>query len=62
MLGVVGHRDGLVDEQHRDAVLDAVRAAKPRVVEELVVDQQQGPAVLWADEDAQQLFVKHHAG
>ena len=62
MLGIVGHRDSFVDEQHGDAVLDAVRATKPRVVEELVVDQQQGPAVLWADEDAQQLFVKHHAG
>jgi hypothetical protein len=62
MLGVVGHSDRLVDEQHRDAVLDAVRAPKARVVEELVVDQQQWPAVLRAHEDAQQFFVKHDAG
>ena len=59
MLGVVGHRDCLVDEKHRDAVLDAVRAAKPGVVEALVVDQQQRPAVFRADEDAQQSFVEH---
>jgi hypothetical protein len=72
MLGVVGHSDRLVDEQHRDAVLDAVRAPKARVVEELaravlfaqalIVDQQQWPAVLRAHEDAQQFFVKHDAG
>jgi hypothetical protein len=60
MLGLVGHRDRFVDEQDRDAVLDAVRAAKPRVVEELVVNQQQRPAVLRADEDAQKFFVEHN--
>jgi len=60
MLGVVGHRDRLVDEQNRDAVLDAVRAAKPGVIEELVVDQQQRPAVLRANQDAEQLFVEHN--
>lgn len=59
MLSVVGHRDSLVDEKHRNAVLDAVRTAKPGVVEELVADQQQRPAVFRADEDAQQLFVEH---
>ena len=59
MLGVVGHRDRVVDEKHRNAVLDADRAAKPGVVEELIVDQQQWPAVFRTDEDAQQLFVEH---
>jgi hypothetical protein len=59
MLGIVGHRDRFVDEQHWDAVLDPVRATKPRVVEELVVNQQQRPAVLRADQDAQQFFVEH---
>jgi len=59
MFGLVGHRDRLVDEQDRDAVLDAVCAVKPRVVEELVVHQQQRPAVFRAHEDAQQSFVEH---
>ena len=59
MLGVVGHHDCLVDEKHRDAVLDAVRAAKSGVVEALIVDQQQRPAVFRADEDAEELFVEH---
>lgn len=39
MLGVVGDGDGFVDEQHRNAVLDAVRAPQSRVIEELVVDK-----------------------
>jgi hypothetical protein len=69
MFGVIGHLDGLVDEKYRDAVLDAVRAAEPSVVEELaravlfaqalIGDQQERPAVFRADEDAQQLFVEH---
>ena len=62
MLGLVGHRDRLVDEQYRDAVLDAVCATKPRVVEELLIHHQQRPSVFRADEDAQQFFVKHHVG
>ena len=62
MFGLVGHRDRLVDEKHGDAVVNAVSPAKPRVVEELVVHQQQLPAVFRADEDAQQFFVKRHAG
>ena len=62
MLGIVGHRDSFVDEQHGDAVLDPVRATKPRVVEELVVNQQQRPAVLRTDQDAQQFLVEHSAG
>ena len=64
MLGIVGHRDRFVDEQHGDAVLDPVRATKPRVVEELLmagVNQQQRPAVLRTDQDAQQLLVDHDA-
>ena len=40
MLGVVGDVDGLVDEQHRNAVLDAVGATQPGVVEELVVNKE----------------------
>ena len=39
MLGVVGHGDGFVDEQYGNAVLDAIRAPQPGVVEELVADQ-----------------------
>ena len=59
MFGVVSHRDRLVNEKHRNAVLDSIRAAQPRVVEVLVIDQQQGPAVLRADENAEQFFVDH---
>ena len=59
MLGVVADRNRLVNQKHRDAVLDAVCAAKARVVEALVVDQQQRPAVFRADEDAEELFVEH---
>lgn len=59
MFGVARHRHCLVDQKHRDAVLDAVRTAQPRVVEQLVVDQQQRPAIFRADEDAQQFFVEH---
>jgi hypothetical protein len=59
MFGIVGHRDGLVDEKNRDAVVDAIRAAQSRVVENLVIDQQQRPAVLRAHENAEQLFVDH---
>jgi hypothetical protein len=72
MFGVIGHRDRLVDEKHWDAVLDAVRATEPRVIEELaravlfaqtlIVDQQQRPAVFGAHEDAQQFFVEHDRG
>jgi hypothetical protein len=59
MFGIIGHRDRLVDEKYGDAVLDAIRAPEPSVVEVLVVDQQQRPAVFRADEDAQQLVVEH---
>jgi hypothetical protein len=62
VLGVIGHRDRLVNEQYRDAVLDAVCAAKPRVVQKLVVDQQQRPTIFRTDEDAQQFFVDHGRG
>jgi hypothetical protein len=40
VLGVVGHCDRLIDQQHRDAVLDPVRAAQPWVVEQLVIADQ----------------------
>ncbi len=38
---VVVDGDGLVDQQHRDAVVDAVLAPQPRVVEQIVADEQQ---------------------
>ena len=52
MLGVVGHRDRLVDEKHWDAVLDAIGAAKSRVVEVLVTDQQPPEPLRNAFQDA----------
>jgi hypothetical protein len=39
MFGVVGDIRRLVDQQHRDAVLDPVRAPKTRVVKALAVDE-----------------------
>ena len=57
MLGVVGHLDGLIDQQHGNAVLDAVGTPQSRVVEELIVDEKQWPAILRAHEDAQQFLV-----
>jgi hypothetical protein len=72
MLGIVGHGDGFIDEQHGNAVLDAIRPSQPGVVEELagavlfaqalIGDQKQRSAVLWADQDAQQFFVEHDGG
>lgn len=62
MLGVVGHGYGLVDEQHGDAILDAVDAAQPRVVKQFVIaDQQKWPAVLRTSQDAEQFLVKHES-
>ena len=54
---------GLIDEQHRDGVLDAVGPAQPRVVEDrlgAVIDQQQWPAVGRAHQDVEQFAI--HAG
>ena len=48
---------GLVDQQHRNAVLDAVSTSQPRVVQQLRVarvDQQQRAPVSRAHQDAQQ--------
>lgn len=59
MLRVVGDSDRLVDEQHGDAVLNSIDAPKTRVVQALIVDEKQRPAILRADEDAQELFVEH---
>ena len=53
MLGIVGDAHRLVDQEHGNAVLDAIGAPKPRVVEELVVNQQERAAVLRAYQDAQ---------
>lgn len=62
MLGVIGHGDGLVDEKHRNAVLDAVGATQPGVVEQLVVaDRQQRSTVLGTHQDVQQFSVEHDA-
>ena len=54
------HVDGLVDQQHRDAVLDAVGLVQARVVEHSV-DQQQRTPVSRAHQDAQELVVEHGA-
>ena len=60
VFGVIRHGDGLVDQEHGDSILDAVAATQPRVVEQLIVaDQQEWPTVLGADQDVQQLFVEH---
>ena len=52
--------DGLVDQQHRDAILDAVSLVQARVVEH-TVDQQQRTPVSRAHQDAQELVVEHGA-
>ena len=62
VLGIVGHGNGLVDEQHRDAVLDAVGTPQPGVVQKFVVNEQQRSAVFRTDQDAQQFFVEHDGG
>jgi len=65
------HGESLVDEQHRNAVVDAIGPAQARVVKEfagpvllaqtLVHDGQEWSVVLWTDQDAQQLLVDHDA-
>ena len=52
------HVDGLIDEQYRDSVVDSVGLLQPRVVKQ-VVDQQQRSAVDGAHQDAQKLLVQH---
>lgn len=59
MFGLVGHRDGLVDQQNRHTVVDAIHTPQPRVVQALVVDQKERTTVLGTDEDAEELFVEH---
>ena len=59
MFGVIGDGDRLVDEQNRDAVLDAIRTPQPWVVQAFVVNQQERSAVLRTDQDAQQFVIEH---
>ena len=54
---VVGHVDGLVDQQNGDAVVDSVGPAQPGVVQ-YVVHVQQRPTVCRTDQNAQQLLVE----
>jgi hypothetical protein len=59
VLGLVGHRDGLVDQQDRHTILDAIRPSQSRVVQKLVSHQEKRAAVLRADEYREKLFVEH---
>lgn len=47
---------GLIDQQHRNPILDAVGLVQPWVVEP-VVDEQQRAAIRRADQDVQELRV-----
>ena len=49
---------GLVDQQHRDTVLDTVSAPQPWVVEH-ITDVQQRAAVGRANQDRKKLLVEH---
>nr|CAB08273.1 hypothetical protein MLC1351.20 [Mycobacterium leprae] len=57
---VVVYIAGFVDQQHRNAVVDAIGTPQSRVVERLatcpiaLVNQHQGPPVSWAHQNAQQ--------
>ena len=51
--------NGLIDEQHRNAVVDAVLAPQSRVVE-LIVDQQERTPILGTDQDGEQRVVQRH--
>lgn len=62
MFGVVGHGDGFVDQQDRNAVLDAVCAPQSRVVQKLVAHQEKRAAVLRADQNGKKLVVEHSRG
>lgn len=59
MFFIVGHCDGLVDQQDWNTVFDTVRPPQSWVVEKFVGHQKQWTAVFRADEDAQQFFVEH---
>lgn len=59
MFGIVGDGDRLVDEQDRDAVVDAVTLPHSRVIQHLVAHQQERTAILWAHEYRPQLLVEH---
>lgn len=50
--------DCLLDQQHRNVILDAVGLAQPWVVEDVAEEQQRSP-VNGAHQDAQQLLVQH---
>jgi hypothetical protein len=55
---LIGYIDRLVDQQHRDAVVDSVRTTQARVVEH-IADVQKWTPVGWADQNAQKFFVEH---
>ena len=52
---------GLIGQQHRNSVLDAVRLVQPRVVQD-IVDAQQRTTVNRADQDIEKLRIQHEGG
>lgn len=56
---VVVHRDGLVDQQDRDVVVDAVLAMQPRVVE-TPIDVEKRTPVFGAHEQLEQCGIERH--
>jgi hypothetical protein len=58
---LVGHRDGLAGQHQRDAALDPVQAAQPRVVEHRVVGEvEQAALVDGAHEDVEKCVLQGH--
>src|SRR5580693_1664814 len=59
---LLGHRNGLACQHQRDAVLDPVQPAQPRVVQQRFVGEvQQATLVDWAHQDVKQgVFQGHH--
>jgi len=58
---LVGHRDGLAGQHQRDAALDPVQAAQPRVVQDGVVGEIEQPALVdGAHEDVEQRVLQGH--
>lgn len=55
------HLDGLIGQQHRDAVIDAIGLVQSRVVQN-VVDVQQRPMVNRAHQDVEKLRIQHSGG
>jgi hypothetical protein len=58
---LIGHRDGLAGQHQRDAVLDPVQTAQPRVVQHRVVGEiEQAALVDGAHEDVEQCVLQGH--